>query len=110
MNLRKEYTTKTEYNSRPFGDIVLYCGIVDNDGIDLIYKSTDNFNPNYLDLRCRFNINRNARIFVCAIKKKYDFNKKNYDPLKLYKKLKQVSINFNEGANDGSNIKENFME
>lgn len=89
----------TDYKTRPYGDTVIYYGLVGNEGIDIIKelgkgKEIDIY---ALDIRCRFNSHRNLRQFCCIIKRKH-VPSLNIDSKKLYEELKEKSIQFTESG------------
>lgn len=98
MNLRADYIKQTEYTSPPFDDIEMYAGIVDDQGIDQLHtkENLSNAMVDMMRLRCRTNSHRNARVFICSIKKKYVQDFKDIEPIKLYELLKKISIQFVE--------------
>lgn len=99
MNLRTE---KIDYKTGSNRDLVLYTGIVDDKGIDILMTSdraTGQIVHNMF-LRVRMNPHRNARVFVCSINKKYVQDFKSIEPIQLYKLLKKISVKFVEDIDE----------
>ena len=98
MNLRQKITPEEVMKSPPIEDGIGIYGIVDNLGIDQLFRTDEEKQGNikYMKLRCRYNSSRNPRIFYCIIKKKYvpkfDMNK----PMDLYNELRQRAVTFKE--------------
>lgn len=110
VNLRSEKPNETEYTERPFGQTVMFVGIVDDYGIDQIQQFEDIAEPIHwgpMGLRCRMNTHRNARRFMAMIKKRFAPKlpldlKSNESAISWYKTLKSISVRWVEDgdAND----------
>ena len=97
MNLRQKITPEEEMKSTPIKNGVGIYGIVDDHGIDQIYSTDDKKQDNlaYMELRCRYNVGRNARIFSCIMKKEHVPSFK-LEPMELYNELKRRAVAFRE--------------
>lgn len=99
MNLRTE---KINYKEGSARDQVLFTGIVDDHGIDVLHSGSKckGQDVHAMFLRVRMNPHRNARVFVCSINKKHvqDFN--DMEPMALYEHLKKISIRFVEDVSE----------
>lgn len=93
MNIRQKRTPEEIMKAKPLTDGIAIYGIVDDLGVDQIYRSDKKLaNIHYLRLRCRYNSQRNARLFCCIIKEKYipSFDMK--DRMELFNELKRRSV------------------
>ena len=97
MNIRRKVTSEEEMKSCSVQDAIGLYGIVDDYGVDQVYRTDEQNQPNmnFLALRCRYNGHRNARIFCCIIGKQY-IPSFNMDKTELYYELKRRAISFSD--------------
>ena len=98
MNIRRKETKLTDFIKRPIRDGVGVYRIVDDLGIDQIYRTDEGKQGSFLQmyLRCNYNIHRNARVFVCIIKEKHIPKLTSDKRIELYEELKRRAVSFKE--------------